>query len=292
MYPEEFDYYRADDIEGALELFEEHAEDEPVFLSGGHSLLPAMKSGLASPDVVIDVGDIDEMTGIDHTGDRTTVGAATRYVDVVEDEAFEEHCPAVAQATELIGDTQVRNRGTVGGNVAHADPASDLPGALLAADATLYANDGTSERSIDADDFFQGIYATALSPDELLTRVEIPHVGDGSGAYLKKASPSSGYAMVGVAVRVEHDGSTVTSARIGANGAMGYAIRLEPVESALVGEEITETLIEDAAATATDELNTAMFMDDVQASGEYRAKLLESYTERCLNTALTSDLKA
>lgn len=286
MYPEDFDYYRADDIEGALELFKEHAEDDPVFLSGGHSLLPAMKSGLASPDVVIDVGGIDEMTGITHGDDRTEVGAATRYAAVVDDEAFEGHCPAVAQATELIGDTQVRNRGTVGGNVAHSDPASDLPGALLAADATLYAYDGTSERSIDADDFFQGIYATALGPDELLTRIEIPHVGNGIGAYVKKPSPSSGYAIVGVAARIERDGSKVTSARIAANGAMGYAVRLEPVESALVGEEITEASVEDAAATATDELDTAMFMDDVQASGEYRAQLLESYTERCIHAAL------
>jgi carbon-monoxide dehydrogenase medium subunit len=286
MYPAEFDYHRADGIEEAVALFEEHAEDDPVFLSGGHSLLPAMKAGLSSPSVVIDIGQIDEMIGIDHGTERTTVGAATRYATVVDDAAFRETCPTVAAATEVIGDTQVRNRGTVGGNVAHSDPASDLPGALLAADATLHAHDGSGERAIDVDDFFQGIYSTALESGELLTRIEIPSIGDGNGAYVKKPSPSSGYAIVGVAARVEQQGETITSARVAANGAMGHAVRLEAVESALVGESVDEETIADAAETATDGLDTDMLMDDVQASGEYRAQLLEAYTERCLRAAL------
>lgn len=286
MYPAEFDYYRADGIEEAVALFEEHAEDDPVFLSGGHSLLPAMKSGLASPAVVIDIGQIDEMIGIDHEDDREVVGAATRYTTVVDDEPFRANCPMVAAATEVIGDTQVRNRGTFGGNVAHSDPASDLPGALLAADATLHARDETGERAIDADDFFEGVYTTALEPGEILTRIEIPSIGDGDGAYVKKPSPSSGYAIVGIAARVEQQEGTITSARVAANGAMGHAIRLEPVESALVGDSIDEGTIADAAGTATDDLNTDLLMDDVQASGEYRAQLLEAYTEKCLQAAV------
>lgn len=287
MYPDTFDYHEATSVEHALELHEEHAEDETVFLSGGHSLLPAMKSGLSSPDVVIDVGSIDEMVGIDHENDHTTVGASTRYATIVEDERFQERCPVVAEATELIGDVQVRNRGTVGGNVAHSDPASDLPATMLSAEATMYAHDGDSERAIDADEFFLGVYATDLGPDELLTRIEIPTIGDGVGAYIKKPSPSSGYAIVGVAARIEVDGGEFASARVAANGVMDRAVRLDAVEAALEGEPATEETIAAAAAHATDGLDTAFMMDDVQASGEYRAQLLESYTQRGLEETLS-----
>jgi len=281
MYPNDFDYYAADSISEALDLLDEHAAEEVELLAGGHSLLPAMKTGLSSPDVLIDVSGIDELHGVSVEGDTLSIGAMTTYSEVLDADATHEHAPALAAAIETVGDKQVRNRGTVGGNLAHADPASDLPGAALASDATLVAEGPDGEREIPVDDYFLGMYATALGHDEILTRVEVPST-DGAGAYAKKPSPSSGYAIVGVAALVETDGDAVSSVRVGANGVMGQGVRLEPVEDALAGESLDAETIEAAAARATDDLDEAMMMDDLQASAEFRAQLLEAYTERAL----------
>ncbi len=285
MYPDEFDYHEAESVDHALELLADNADVETELLAGGHSLLPTMKSGLASPDVVVDISGIDAMRGIDRGAETVTIGAATPYADVANSDAVQSGSPALAEATAAIGDVQVRNMGTVGGNLAHADPASDLPGAALAANATIVAQGPDGERRIDVDDYFLGMYATDLAHDEILTAVEVPVVGsNAAGAYVKKPSPSSGYAMIGVAAQVELDGDTVTSARVGANGAVDHGTRLEPVENALTGERLTEATIEGAADRATDGLDEALLMDDLQASGEFRAHLLEVYTERALST--------
>jgi carbon-monoxide dehydrogenase medium subunit len=197
-----------------------------------------------------------------------------------------EHAPTLADAVRQVGDVQVRNRGTIGGNLAHADPAADLPGAALASDATLVAEGPDGERSISADDFFFGMYATDLAPDELLTRVEVPSADGATGAYAKKPSPSSGYAMVGVAALLDTDGDSIESARVGANGVMDHGVRLESVEDALAGGSLDADAIETAAGHATDDLDVAMMMDDLQASNEFRAQLLEVYTERALTAAM------
>ncbi|MFB6171091.1 MAG: xanthine dehydrogenase family protein subunit M [Haloarculaceae archaeon] len=286
MYPDEFDYYAAETVDEAIDLLEEHAMAETELLAGGHSLLPAMKTGLASPDVLIDVGDVDDLHGVSVDGDALSIGAMTRYSDLLDEDAAHEHAPALTAAVEQVGDRQVRNRGTVGGNLAHADPASDLPGAALASDATLVVQGPDGERSVPADEFFFGMYATDLGPSEILTRVEVPSAPNAVGTYAKKPSPSSGYAMVGVAALLSLDGETVASVRIGANGVMDHGVRLEPVEDALRGERLDEATIERAAGRATDDLDAAMMMDDLQASGEFRARLLEAYTERALSTAL------
>jgi carbon-monoxide dehydrogenase medium subunit len=209
----------------------------------------------------------------------------TKYSDLLDSEAAHEHAPALTAAVSQVGDRQVRNRGTVGGNIAHADPASDLPGAALASDATVVVQGPTGERTVDAEEFFFGMYATDLGPSELLTRIEVPATPDAVGTYAKKPSPSSGYAMVGVAALLECDGDTITAARIGANGAMDHGVRLEPVEDALTGGPLDDDAIEAAAAHATDDLDEAMLMEDLQASAEFRAQLLEVYTERALQAA-------
>jgi len=286
MYPDEFDYREATSVDEAVELLEEHAGEETELLAGGHSLLPAMKTGLSSPDVLIDIGDIDELHGVSVERDRLVVGAMTRYSELLDSQAAHEHAPALTAAVEQVGDRQVRNRGTVGGNLAHADPASDLPGTAMAADATMVVHGPDGERSVDAGDFFFGMYATDVGPSELLVRVEVPSAANAVGTYAKKASPSSGYAMVGVAARLALDGDTVESARVGANGAVDHGVRLEPVEDALAGETLDEGTIEAAAGHATDDLDTALLMDDLQASGEFRAQLLEVYTERALTDAM------
>jgi len=286
MYPDEFDYYEAETTAEAVALLEEHAMEETELLAGGHSLLPAMKTGLSSPDVLIDIGGIDELHGVGVEDDALVVGAMTTYSDLLDADAAGEHAPAFAAAVEQVGDRQVRNAGTVGGNLAHADPASDLPGAALASDATLVVQGPDGERAVPAEEFFFGMYATDTGPSELVTRVEIPSAGDAVGSYAKKPSPSSGYAMVGVAALVETDDGTVTSARVGANGVMDHGVRLEPVEDALEGEAFDEGAVEAAAGRATDDLDTAMMMDDLQASGEFRGQLLEVYTERALREAM------
>ena len=286
MYPDEFDYYEAATVSEAIDLLEEHAMAETELLAGGHSLLPAMKTGLSSPEVLIDIGGIEELHGVSVEDGTLVIGAMTTYSELLDVEAAGEHAPAFTAAVEQVGDRQVRNRGTVGGNLAHADPASDLPGAAMASDVTLVTRGPDGERSVPAEEFFFGMYATDLGPSELVTRVEIPSAAGAVGTYAKKPSPSSGYAMVGVAALVEVDGGDVASARIGASGVMDHGVRLGPVEDALVGETLDEDTIEAAAGHATDDLDTAMMMDDLQASAEFRGRLLEVYTERALEEAM------
>jgi carbon-monoxide dehydrogenase medium subunit len=286
MYPDEFDYYEAETVAEAIELLEANEMAETELLAGGHSLLPAMKTGLSSPDVLIDIGSIDELHGVSVEDETLVVGAMTRYSEFLNADGVHEHAPAFAAAVEQVGDRQVRNRGTVGGNLAHADPASDLPGAALASDATLVVQGSDGERSVPAEEFFFGMYATDVGPGELVTRVEIPSAADAVGTYAKKPSPSSGYAMVGVAALLEVEDGTVTSARIGASGAMDTGVRLEPVEDALVGEALEEATIEAAADRATEGLDTTLMMDDLQASAEFRGQLLRVYTKRALTEAM------
>lgn len=287
MYPASFDYHRPGSVDEALELLADHADEEVEVLAGGHSLIPTMKSGLANPDIIVDIGHIEDLRGIEIDGDATVVGALTPYVDVANDESLAEHVEVVAEAAGAIGDIQVRNMGTMGGNLAHSDPASDLPAAALAADATLHARGPEGERTIPVDEFFVAMYATALEPGELLTAVELPHAADGTGgAYVKKSSPSSGYAMVGVAAVIEIDGDEIAGARVAANGALDHAARLEAVEEALVGEALESDVAEAAGEHATDGVEEWELMDDLQASGEFRANLLRVYTARAVGAAI------
>jgi carbon-monoxide dehydrogenase medium subunit len=284
MFPDQFEYHSADSVSQAVELLAENPDVE--LIAGGHSLLPTMKSGLASPDALVDIGDVDGLDGVDHSEDSTTVGATTRYADVADDDTLWSESTVVAEAASRIGDRQVRNRGTVGGNIAHADPASDLPGAVLAADATIHVHGPDGEREIPADNFFLGMYSTAVGEGEILTAVDLPHGGeDTAGAYEKKPSPSSGYAMVGVAARVSADGETVTDARIAANGVMDHGTRLTEAEHAIEGATLDADSIEAAADAAGGSLDEYMVMQDQQASAEFRLQLLEVYTRRALTTA-------
>ncbi|MWV38414.1 xanthine dehydrogenase family protein subunit M [Natrialba sp. INN-245] len=286
MYPSEFDYERAETVDHALELLS--GDPEAKIISGGHSLIPMMKSGLANPGTLVDIGEIDEMTGIEWDDDTVSVGALTTYATIADDDELWDELPVLAEAAHEVGDIQVRNRGTIGGNVAHGDPASDLPAAVLAADATVVVQGPDGERRIDVDDFFLGMYATELGEDEILTGLEFPRSENATttGAYVKKPSPSSGYALVGVAVSLEVDDGRIESARVAANGIMDHAVRLEPVEDGLVGEALDDVSFEDVAEVADENLEEFMMMDDIQASAEFRAQLLKVYTEEALNDAV------
>ncbi|PSQ09362.1 xanthine dehydrogenase family protein subunit M [Halobacteriales archaeon QS_5_68_33] len=256
MYPDEFEYHSADSVESAVSLLAENPEAE--LIAGGHSLLPTMKSGLASPDALVDISGVDGLEGVERDGDSTRIGAMTTYAEVADDDQFWEDATVVAETAGEIGDRQVRNRGTVGGNIAHADPASDLPGAMLAADATVHVH----------------------GPDG---GVEVPHEdGDTASGYVKKPSPSSGYAMVGVAARLTLDGDSVADARVAANGVMDHGTRLSGAEDALEDETLDADAVEAAGAAAGDDLDEYMVMEDQQASAEFRLQLLSVYTERAL----------
>jgi carbon-monoxide dehydrogenase medium subunit len=283
MYPDEFDYHSPETVADALDLLVEYPD--ATVLAGGHSLLPTMKFGLASPDRIVDIGSIEALRGIDHDGDTVSIGALTTYATVADDDAVAENVPVLSEAAHAIGDVQVRNRGTIGGNIAHADPASDLPAAAIVTDATVVLRSPEGERRVDAEDFFFGMYETDVAEDELLVRVEFPSRPDAAGAYEKKASPSSGYAMVGVAVSLSVDGGTVTEASVAANGVMDHGVRLGPVEAALADATLDSDTVETAGAAATDDLDESMMMDDLQASAEFRAQLLGTYTERAIERA-------
>lgn len=288
MYPSQFEYHEPETVEEAIDLLEANGERDVTLIAGGHSLLPTMKAGLAAPEVVVDLASVDGLHGIERGDGTTRIGATTEYAVVADDDRLREDCPVLAAAAAEIGDVQVRNVGTVGGNLAHSDPAADLPAAALASDVTVHVDGPNGERTIPIDDFFVGMFATALADGEVLTTIEVPHLDDEAvGVYRKKESPASGYAVVGVAAVLETDGETITGARVAANGAFGHAMRLVSVEEGLVDESLDADGLADAvAAAATDDVEPFELLEDGEASAEFRAHLLEVYVERALDAAI------
>lgn len=290
MIPADCDYYRANSVGEALDLLETHADRNPELIAGGHGLVPDMKTGEATPDVLVDIDEIDGLRSIEVDAEGVTVGALARHADVADAPALCEHALVLAETAENVGDVQVRNRGTLGGNLAEADPAADLPAAVLAADATLAVRSREGERAIPAGEFFLGNGETALADDEIITHVRVPRSG-GTGAYAKKTHPASGYAMVGVAARVAVEDGVVSDARVAATGVADHPTRLPAVEDRLTGqraddEAAVETAVETAAESAAADLDSERLVGDAYASGEFRAQLLSAYARRALETAL------
>jgi carbon-monoxide dehydrogenase medium subunit len=286
MYPPTFSYERAESVEHAVELLDNYEDREIEVLAGGHSLVPLMKSGLTDIETVVDIGRLDEIRGVEAGADTIRIGSLTSYAELTDDQALWDRATVIAEAAGEIGDVQVRSMGTIGGNLAHADPAADLPAAVLAADARLHIHGSSGERQVDVDDFFEGIFTTALESTELLTWIEVPDYGPtDAGAYVKKRSPSSGYAMVGVAAVLWTDGETIESARVAVNGVLDHAVRLYPVEEALEGAPLETSALAAAAEHAGTDLDERLIMSDEQASSQYRKGLLPAYTERALSAA-------
>lgn len=287
MYPDEFAYHEPDTIEGVFELLETHRDEQTQLLAGGHSLLPSMKTGLASPDVLVDIGSVDELQGIERDGDRVSIGAATPYAEISTSSLLQRTAPALVEAVGEIGDEQVRNRGTIGGNVAHADPASDLQAPLLVEDAIIRVKGTDGTREIVPSDFFMGIYMTALGEHELVTGIDIPvDSSETVGVYRKKPNSASGYPIVGVAAAVTFDGETVETARIAANGVEDSVVRLDSVEATLTGQPADQIDVDDAAARVGDQLDAATLMDDKDVSPEFRLHLLEQYVTEAIRSVL------
>tara|TARA_A100001037_G_scaffold253463_1_gene238074 strand:+ start:3036 stop:3911 length:876 start_codon:yes stop_codon:yes gene_type:complete len=286
MYPNRFDYYQANTLSELFDLMSENGDGMVEYLAGGHSLIPMMKTGLAAPDVLIDLKNIDELRGIEQNDTTTCIGAMECYADISKSPIVKTNCPVLAEAVGLVGDIQVRNRGTLGGNLAHNDPASDPPAAILASQATLHVQGPNGKRIIQQDDFFTGLYETSLEEDEILTKIEVKNIGEGVGAYLKKPSPSSGYAMIGTAVVLHTKNGTIEDARVAVIGAVDHATRLNGVEDALIGSPATHESAITAAEHALEGIEDYMVMEDLQASAEYREHLIKVHAKRATMAAI------
>ena len=281
MIPANFDYESPRSLNEALDLLA--TRPDAKVLAGGHSLLPAMKLRLAQPATLIDIGRIAGLSYIRETADGIAIGAMTTHADIAKSQTLLQSSPLLALAAAQIGDTQVRNRGTIGGSLAQAHPAADYPAAILVLDAELVARSRSAERVIPASSFFDGMFATALRPDEILTEIRVPKtVGDRVG-YKKFHHPASGYAVVGVAVRLKLSGGTIASAAVGITGVSHIAYRAAGVEDELRGK--TASALESASNHVADGIDA---IGDTFASAEYRKHLASVMTRRTLSETLGS----
>ena len=277
MYPAKFDYTRAGSIQEAIQLLQQHGDDAKL-LAGGHSLLPMMKLRLARPAMLIDIGRIPDLKGIRTDGDALVIGALATHTQVASSEDVRRMAPALAEAAAHVGDQQVRNRGTVGGNLAHGDPASDLPTVMTALNAELTLVGPNGSRMLKAEDFFVDLFTTTLQPNEILTEIRVPAASH--SAYAKLENPASGYAMVGVAANLTMDGNAISDARIVVGGAVPKPTRASAAESALRGNALNDDTINNASTLAADGIGE--WMGDIHASEDYRKEMAKVYAGRAL----------
>lgn len=282
MYPAPFEYYAPTSVGEALSLLTKNADAK--ILAGGHSLIPLMKLRLAQPTALIDIGKIADLRGINDMGDSIALGALTTHHQVEHSVLLRHNCPLLPEVASHIGDRQVRNRGTIGGSLAHADPAADYPAAMLALGAVIEAQGPNGKRTINADDLFTGLLQTSLNANELVVSVRVPKTGgNGAGvAYAKFAHPASRYAIVGVAVWVKIENDNVSDVRIGITGATDHAQRAQVTEATLKGKPLTDDSVADAAKMASDGLT---MLGDMYASADYRAHLVNALTAQALTQA-------
>jgi carbon-monoxide dehydrogenase medium subunit len=281
MIPTSFDYVRAESLKDALKALS--AGDGTKVIAGGHSLLPIMKFRLAQPPRLVDISRLQELKGIAEKGRGARIGAGTTYRELLDSDLLRERFPLIAEATETIGDLQVRNRGTIGGSLAHADPVSDMPAVMLALDATFNLRSRTGKRSVKAREFFQGAFTTAMAEDELLTEIILPALPTGAGScYLSHDHPASGYAIVGAAAVVAVKRKTVNHAVLAFTGVGETPFLAKSVE-ALVGTQVNAEAISDAAIGATEGVQVS---GDIHAPAEYRRHLATVISRRALETAL------
>jgi carbon-monoxide dehydrogenase medium subunit len=281
MISTSFEYSRATSLDDALAKLRA-SNGEAKLLAGGHSLVPLMKLRLSEPKTLIDIARIPELSGIRAKDGSIEIGAGTVHHDVATSALLRQQCPVIAEAAASIGDPQVRNRGTLGGSLAHADPSADYPAVMLALDADIRLKSAKGSRVVKAHDFFQGLFTVDLAPDEIIVGVQFKPVK--AAAYAKLYQRASHFAIVGVAAALEMNGRTVRSARIGVTGASSHATRLTKVEEQLAGKELSSSSIEAACRQAGAGLDG--FNSDIHASEEYRRAMVPVFTERALAAAL------
>ncbi|PYE51162.1 FAD binding domain-containing protein [Deinococcus yavapaiensis] len=281
MYTTEFDYQRANSVSEALAMLAQNPDAK--LLAGGHSLVPAMKLRLASPSALIDVSRIADLRGIRVEGGTVVIGAMTTHRDVEFSETLADVVPILPEVARLIGDPMVRNKGTVGGALAHADPAADYPAVMLALGASMKIASSEGERVVPADEFFLGMFQTAVEPGEMLVEIHVPARSSGEGqAYAKFPHPASRYAIAGVAAVVKASSGAVTQARVAMTGAGEQAVRLTKVEAALQGQPLSAASIAAAVASA---VSPDDLIGDSFASAEYRAHLVSVQARDALTRA-------
>lgn len=278
MIAANFDYESPRTLSEALELLS--SREDAKILAGGHSLLPAMKLRLATPALLVDISRISGLNYIREVGDRVSIGAMTTHAEVVSSGVLQRSSPLLPQAASQIGDTQVRNCGTIGGSLAQAHPAADYPAAVLALDAEIVAVGRGGERPIKARDFFTGMFSTALRPDEIITEVRVPKTEGQGVAYKKHHHPASGFAVVGVAVRLKASSGRIDTVAVGITGVSHNAYRAAAVEDALRGKPL-----EAIPAAAARVANDVDVLGDYYASAEYRKHLAAVLTRRALEQA-------
>lgn len=283
MIPGSFEYFAPHSLADAVKFLSEHKDDVKI-LSGGQSLLPLMKMRLSKPAYIVDIGRIPGLDAINEEGTNLIVGGLVTHVQIEDSQLLKKKCPLLPQTATTIADVQVRNRGTLGGSVAHADPAGDWPAAIIALDAEIKIVGPNGERWVKCDDFFLGLLMSVLEPDEIVTAVKVPVTGDDKTAYLKAAPRSSGFAVVGVAVRLALGSDAVCNRiAIGVTGVTDKAYRAERVEQMLTGEKLDASLIQKATAEATRNVEV---IEDINGSSEYRKHLTEVYVARAIESAL------
>jgi len=284
MIPAPFEYHAPKTLEEALRLMERHG-DEAKLLAGGHSLLPLMKLRLAMPRYIVDLGRLKGLSYVREENGRVAIGALTTHAEIEHSGLLHSVCPLLAETAAEIGDVQVRNRGTLGGSLAHADPAADYPAALLALDAEIIVASTADARTIAARDFFVDMMTTQLRPGEILTQVRVPPRGSRTGsAYAKLHQPASGFAIVGVAARlILGKGSKIEQAAVGVTGLGPKPFRAAAVERALTGKSASSKLIADAARHAADGIEP---LSDLHASRDYRREMAMVFARRALDRAL------
>ncbi|MBA2246497.1 MAG: xanthine dehydrogenase family protein subunit M [Chloroflexia bacterium] len=278
MFPTSFAYHRAESVADAIAML--GANPDAKLLAGGHSLIPAMKLRLAAPEMLVDITRLEELKGVQVGADGVTIGALATYNDVRDAPGIDASFPILNEAIHRIGDQQVRAHGTIGGTLAHADPASDLTAVFLALDGQLDVQGADGKRTIPAEALFVDLWTTSLKADEVVTSISLPQPAPGTiMGYAKHAHPASGYAVVGIAVVITRDADIVGSARICVTGATSIATRASAAESALIGQPLTKETVAAAAAVAANGLE---INGDHYASEEYRANLIRVLTRRII----------
>lgn len=276
MIPASFEYTRATSVEEALGK----VSGDNKILAGGHSLIPAMKLRLNQPDQLIDISRLDALRGIREDGDNLVIGAATTHGEIATSGLVQTHSALCAQGAGMIGDVQVRNKGTLGGSIAHADPAADWPAILIAAGAQIKCQSSDGTRVVAASDFFTGFFETVLAENEIITEVHLPKLGAGhSSCYRKFVQPASRFAIVGCAVVVAKEGGKVTSVRVALSGVGEKAYAAAAAAAALQGKPLDDAAIASAAEQATQGIDV---LADHYASEEYRTHLAKLYVARAL----------
>jgi len=284
MIPTAFEYERATSLDDAIARLGAASGSAKV-IAGGHSLVPLMKLRLSEPQLLIDIARIPELAGIREIDGRIEIGAGTVHHAVATSPLIQRLCPVVADAAAAIGDQQVRNRGTIGGSLAHADPSADYPAAMLAADAEFHLKGPDGWRIVKADAFFQDLFTVDLGTEEILAKVRIAPAK--ASAYAKLYQRASHFAIVGVAAALDASGGTIRSARVGLTGASTHAQRLTGVEAALTGKPASADTIEAASSSAGDA--PQVVNSDLHASESYRRAMVGVFTRRALAAALARE---